>query len=202
MVSSRGSYVKGTLRTYQNSTDCVVLMNPNFQSLPASRLSGVDAHSLQQSLSSQVLIRSLVEDVSFGVLELFIIGSSILLRCRQVAIFVCQLEDIIDLGHHIVVARILDAQHFQIVGMPCLCKMSLKVPRSPVGYVSTDLAPKLVVEPVQLVQPVRNRLTIPSQRHVFRVVNRLLLTGVASVFVIVRNHRVFLGIPFLLEFFK
>ena len=53
--------------------------------------------------------------------------------------------------------------------------MALKRAAAPVGRVAADLALELLVEPVQLVEPVGDGLAVPAQRQLQRVVNVLVL---------------------------
>ncbi len=54
-------------------------------------------------------------------------------------------------------------------------EVALKRAAAPVGRVAADLALELLVEPVQLVQPVRDRLAVPAQRQLQRVVDEVVL---------------------------
>ena len=53
--------------------------------------------------------------------------------------------------------------------------MALEGTAAPVGRVAADLAFELLVEPVQLVEPVGDGLAVPAERQLERVVDVLVL---------------------------
>jgi hypothetical protein len=65
-----------------------------------------------------------------------------------------------------------DLKALHTVSMPPLLKVHFKGSSTPVTIVTADLALVLDSQAVKLVQPVRNRLSIPSQRQILRVVDR------------------------------
>jgi hypothetical protein len=50
------------------------------------------------------------------------------------------------------------------IDMPPFVEMTIECTRSPIAKVSTNLALVLHVQPMELVQPIWNRLTIPTAR--------------------------------------
>ena len=73
-----------------------------------------------------------------------------------------ELLSISNLGNFIEVLCVGDAQDTHAGLMPVLPEVALKGPSSPVGYASADLTLKLLVQTMQLVQPVGNGLAIPA----------------------------------------
>ena len=73
-----------------------------------------------------------------------------------------ELLSISNLGDLVKVLCVWYAQDAHAGLMPVLPEMALKGPPSPVGYASADLALKLLVQAMQLVQPVGNGLAIPA----------------------------------------
>lgn len=49
--------------------------------------------------------------------------------------------------------------------------MAIKITRSPITEISAYFALVLDIKAMQLVEPIRNGLSIPPQRHIFGIVN-------------------------------
>ena len=80
-------------------------------------------------------------------------------------------ESVIDSCDIFEVYSIWDFEALHPICMPPLLEMHLEGPSAPVAEVTTYLALVFDSQPVKLVQPVGNRLTIPPQRQVFRVID-------------------------------
>ena len=76
----------------------------------------------------------------------------------------------LDVSNVLEMQLIRDAEAFHAKGVSPLLEVLLEGSSAPVTCTSADFAFKLLAETVQLVQPVRNRLTIPTHGQVFRVV--------------------------------
>lgn len=72
-----------------------------------------------------------------------------------------KLLSISNLGDLIEVLGVGDAKDTHASLMPVLPEVALKSPPAPVGYAATDLTLKLLVQAMQLVQPVGNGLAVP-----------------------------------------
>lgn len=82
---------------------------------------------------------------------------------------------VFDFGHVGEVGRVGDAQAAHAVGVAPLGKVALERFRPLVRVVAANLAVVAYVETVQLVQPVRNRLAIPAEWQVLRVVGDVIV---------------------------
>mmetsp|Transcript_27433 Transcript_27433/g.77615 ORF Transcript_27433/g.77615 Transcript_27433/m.77615 type:complete len:277 (-) Transcript_27433:776-1606(-) len=94
---------------------------------------------------------------------------------------VVQLQHIVDLCHLVEVLGVWHPQGPHPIDMPPLLEVPLKRAAAPVRSVAADLALELLVQTVQLVEPVRDGLAIPSQWQLQRVVDVLVFL-VAVVF--------------------
>jgi hypothetical protein len=81
-------------------------------------------------------------------------------------------KGIVDGGDILEVDGVGDLQALHSIGVPPLLKMHLECPSTPVTVVSANLALIFDAKTVQLVQPVRNWLSVPSQRQVLGIVDR------------------------------
>ena len=80
-------------------------------------------------------------------------------------------EGVIDGGDIFEVDGVGNFEAFHAVGVPPLLEVHLEGSSAPVAVVSANLALVLNAEPVQLVQPVGNRLAVPTKRQVFGIVD-------------------------------
>ena len=85
-----------------------------------------------------------------------------------------QLLSISHLGDLIEVLGVGYAQDTHAGLMTVLSEVALKGPPSPVGYASADLTLELLVQAMQLVQPVGDGLAVPAQRKLERVVDEVI----------------------------
>ncbi len=74
-----------------------------------------------------------------------------------------QRQRIVDRGNVFEVDCVWDLEALHPVSVSPLLKMHLEGSSSPIAKISTDLAFILDTKPMQLVQPVRNRLTVPPK---------------------------------------
>ena len=75
--------------------------------------------------------------------------------------------------------------------------MAVKIARSPVAEVAAYFALVLDVEPVQLVEPIRNGLAIPTKRHVLGIVDGGIAISFFSISIALRVHGLLLQLPLL-----
>jgi len=82
---------------------------------------------------------------------------------------ICNFSDLIE------VLGVWNAQDTHAGLVPVLSEVPLKGPSAPIGRPPTDLTLELLVQTMQLVQPVGDGLAIPAQRQLQGVVNEVIL---------------------------
>ncbi len=82
---------------------------------------------------------------------------------------ICNFSDLIE------VLGVWNAQDTHAGLMPILSEVPLKGPSAPIRRPPTDLTLKLLVQTMQLVQPVGDGLAIPAQRQLQGIVNEVVL---------------------------
>jgi hypothetical protein len=130
------------------------------------------ARSFDESLLLHIEVGLLIEQVALIILKLLINISSKLGFLRLPHEFLMECECVIDGGDILEVDGVRYFEALHAVGVAPLLEVHLEGPPSPVAVVAADLALVLDAQSVQLVQPVRDRLPVPSQRQVLRVVDR------------------------------
>mmetsp|Transcript_43186 Transcript_43186/g.102478 ORF Transcript_43186/g.102478 Transcript_43186/m.102478 type:complete len:227 (-) Transcript_43186:974-1654(-) len=147
--------------------------------------SATEKVALYESLSLEVFKGLFVIHVALGIFELFfevpcacaLPLQKRLMKCESV-IYLCYLVEVLVVG---------DAERPHPVDVPPLLEVPLKGAAAPVGRVAADLALELLVEAMELVQPVGDRLAVPAQRQLEGVVDVLvLLVAVFIEFLLLR----------------
>ncbi len=89
--------------------------------------------------------------------------------------FLVQFEGVLDFGYIFEMTRIWYSETLHSVGVAPFLEMLLKGAATPVACPAANLALELLAQAMQLIQPVRNRLSIPTHRQTFRVVLRIVV---------------------------
>merc|ERR1712004_37684 len=132
--------------------------------------------SLQQSLSLEIVIGLLVDNVALAVLVLLlVVGLPGIFELLHLDLLP-QRHGVLYVGHVGKVSSVRDPQTSHTVSMTPLCKVSLEGLGSLVGEVATNLAIVRDVQAVQLVQPVGDWLAIPAQGQVLGVVGNVIIS--------------------------
>mmetsp|Transcript_14285 Transcript_14285/g.30670 ORF Transcript_14285/g.30670 Transcript_14285/m.30670 type:complete len:231 (-) Transcript_14285:952-1644(-) len=143
----------------------------------------VSIASVEQALPSQVRVSFPVHHVALLVLELLVqlgIPRNGALLCLELG---PERVGVLDEGDSVKVLRVWDAEALHAVRVPPLLEVALIRARAPIGVVAANLALELEVQPVQLVEPVRDRLAVPAEGQVEGVVDWLLLRFLIFLFV-------------------
>lgn len=125
---------------------------------------------LQQALSLQVLVSFFRDDVAKRIFELFVLFRHPSLLILLLLDLLPKLDCIFDLRDVSEMGSVGDAEAAHSMSVSPLAEVSLERLRAFVGVVATNLAVVVYVEAMQLVQPVWNRLAIPTQRQILGVV--------------------------------
>mmetsp|Transcript_47362 Transcript_47362/g.88614 ORF Transcript_47362/g.88614 Transcript_47362/m.88614 type:complete len:294 (+) Transcript_47362:80-961(+) len=137
--------------------------------------------SSDQPLPSQVLKGPLAHHVALDVFALNILVRTERLLLGVALEFLVQCDRFLDLCDLLEVCGIGDLQASHAKSVSPLLEVSLKRSPTPVGVVPANLALVLDAHSVQLVQPKRNWLAIPTQWQVQWVVDRPLLVVIARM---------------------
>mmetsp|Transcript_11497 Transcript_11497/g.29211 ORF Transcript_11497/g.29211 Transcript_11497/m.29211 type:complete len:230 (+) Transcript_11497:250-939(+) len=143
-----------------------------FPFLPARKLELLD-----ESLPVEVHVCFFVEDIPVLVLELLVLVVREAVRLPGLDL-APQGNRLVDASHLVEDLVVGDAQAPHPVLVPVLLEVPLKGPAAPVAVVAADLALELLVQSVQLVQPVRDWLPVPAQWKLERVVHDVLVVVV------------------------
>ena len=130
------------------------------------------ASSPNQSLLLHIQIGLLVQEVPLVVLELLLDVRPELGLLGFPHQLLMQGEGVVYGSDILEVDGVGNLEALHPIGVPPLLKMHLEGSPPPVAKVPTNLAFVLDSQSVELVQPVGNGFAVPSQRQVFRIVNR------------------------------
>mmetsp|Transcript_10826 Transcript_10826/g.28814 ORF Transcript_10826/g.28814 Transcript_10826/m.28814 type:complete len:589 (+) Transcript_10826:23-1789(+) len=161
--------------------------------------------SSHEALPPEILEGALAHDVALDVLALHVlIWPEGLLLCILLQLVV-ERDRILDLRDLLEVRGVGDLQTPHAEGMSPLREVTLEGPAAPIGVVATDFALVFDAQAVQLVEPERDRLAIPAQGQVQRVVDGPVLVvllhvravHVRAVVVLLLGVQILLGLHLL-----
>mmetsp|Transcript_10801 Transcript_10801/g.27191 ORF Transcript_10801/g.27191 Transcript_10801/m.27191 type:complete len:325 (-) Transcript_10801:4-978(-) len=133
------------------------------------------AFSSEQALPLKVHVRLLIVHVAVLVLELLVLLVVEILLLLLLLKSLPQLKRVVDFRDFRKNFVVWNAEAPHAVLVPGLLEVLLEGAPPEVREVAADLALELLVEPVQLVEPVRNRLAVPAHGELERVVDDVLV---------------------------
>eukprot|EP00050_Salpingoeca_kvevrii_P007597 m.297255 g.297255 ORF g.297255 m.297255 type:complete len:443 (-) comp13570_c0_seq1:266-1594(-) len=147
---------------------------------------------LQKTLSLEQLVCFAVDNITLGVLALFLLISHKGILGLELLDALPQIEGVVDQRDVLELGSVGNAKKSHAMCMAPLAKVLLKRLEALVDLVATDFARIGDVQAMQLVEPVRDWLAIPSKRKALGVVDGALVVLLNLLLVVAENGSDFL----------